>query len=129
MKNDTPAPAAGSEELRAQLEIIIWFFEDDYADGESPAKDKSVAETVDKIMHLISAQNDATYAAVMEAIKNLSDDYIEDIENWKYYEDYRVNAGDFIRGYNIANRELRQTIAKIFNKEPDSPAGAEGDLR
>lgn len=61
-------------------------------------------------------QNDATYAAVMDTFPGKA---------------FGAPAGEYetggecdayADGYNQACAELRQTIAKIFGKEPDSPA-------
>lgn len=37
-------------------------------------------------------------------------DDIDDISNWKYYDDYFSDANDFVRGYNKAKEEVRERL-------------------
>lgn len=91
-----PQPAAGSEELRQKIQVAIFGGVEDKPCALFP-EDEDLPKIMDNVMHLITAQNDATYAKVMEEIE-----HAETIT------------------------DLRQSIAKIFGKADAKPAGEGG---
>lgn len=41
-------------------------------------------------------------------------DDVEDIADWKYYDDYKSNAPDWVRGFNKAKAEIRTALSKLI---------------
>lgn len=126
----TPSPAAGSEELRERLaehwikhnlnlgqyksELHCACGDKLIVDGH--ANDWHSSHTLVMNQHLVdkvfTAQNNATYEAVMEAIG-------EDDWHGDRHGVYRRETVDVIR--NQLRAELRQSMAKIFGKENKEP--------
>lgn len=146
---NTPAPAAGSEELHPKFLDIIengWASESnprkygyylktihrsgrlnpgkyftltngkgDFWETNASSKMKIVGSFGDE---LITAQNDATYAAVMEAIGEDDIEAHDDI--CRYKQRGKCDCGEQKEFYqNQLRSELRQTIAQIFGVNHD----------
>lgn len=88
-------------ELRKQIETIIWFFEDDYAEGESKWKNKQVKETVDKLFDLFHHTQPTEQASRENNFKKVQ----------KLVKDMRKQA--FIAGEN----ETIDQIIKVIKEE------------
>lgn len=125
----TPSPAAGSEGLLKRINAILAMHANYLQNqGGSVKFQMSSEDATIELMQLLAAQNNATYEAVMEAIKDR--ELYEPVTKRVVKPDDKAmidlakdQRGSLVfiqdNGYNQACAELRQSIAKIFGKEGD----------
>lgn len=102
MATNTPSPAAGSKELRSVIANEFVHIRNKTSMGRS--------KSITNVMQLITAQNNATYEAVMDTFPEKA--------FGAPAGEYETGGecGAYADGYNQACAELRQSIAKIYGK-------------
>lgn len=114
-KGDKVAPPtlSNEEELKPKVYALIKQFGDDYQDRTKDSS-KAIYMCVNDLLALFATQNTALLKEVIGAdIPKDFDDELETIMDWEYYTDYKVNANDFVIGYNKAKAEMRSKLAAM----------------